>query len=153
MSTIECFVVMGNDYPAAVFISESAAEEYILYRKWDELTKRDYQKTHIHWRHYEFPLLAEWIPETLHVGSGKSFKNMTTEELRYEWFYWFRREDGKSGAAASAANELRRSIETELGLRDINVGQALLVPYRELVRDQRRRVSVGSKSSGANPDK
>lgn len=138
--SIKCWVVMGNDFPAAVLASEAAANEYILFRKWDDLVKPDYQKGMIHWRHYEFSLDTEYVPTTLQPGKGKKPGDMTTEELRHEWFYWFRKEDGKSGAAASASNEFRRDIETELRRRGVRTQDSLVDAYNRVVDAERRRL-------------
>jgi hypothetical protein len=45
------FVVMGNDYPAAVFSTIGMAETFCEYRR-----KVDINKSRIHWRVYEFTL-------------------------------------------------------------------------------------------------
>ena len=50
------YVVMGNDYPSAVFTSEVEAEAY-CYRKREE--RSDGTITRIYWRVYEFTMDAE----------------------------------------------------------------------------------------------
>jgi len=50
------YVVMGNDYPAAVYDSESKAAAYCK-EKNDENKKRKVDgRGHIYWRAYGFPL-------------------------------------------------------------------------------------------------
>jgi len=117
---INAWVVMGNDYPAGVFASERAADDFILFQRWLNLIKSDNQRQMIFWRHYEFTLDTEYLPPTLHPGKGKPFKEMMTDDLRQEWWYWYTKEVGKSGAAAGASSEFRRNIETELRVRGID---------------------------------
>ena len=119
--SIKCWVVMGNDYPAGVFASEASADEFIRFKKWWHLIQPDYQRSHIHWRHYEFTLETEYVPDTLQPGHGKKIKEMTSEELKREWWYWSSREFGRTGAAWSAANEFRRDVESELHIRHADV--------------------------------
>lgn len=144
---LKCWVVMGNDWPAAVFASGAAADEYILFRRWAELSANISQPAH--WKAHELPIRTEFVPETLQIGRGKKFRDMTTEELRYEWFYWCRQEDGKSGAAAGASAEFRRDIESELRRRDVKVHESLVVPYNSVVAAERRRLRL--QNSGATP--
>jgi hypothetical protein len=50
---MKVYVVMGNDYPDAVFKDERKADEYV------EMKKKyysDHSRRPIHWRHYEFEL-------------------------------------------------------------------------------------------------
>lgn len=56
--TQKVYVVMGNDFPAAVFDSGSAAEAYCLERKkQDETAAAGTRRlSRIYWRVYDFPL-------------------------------------------------------------------------------------------------
>lgn len=119
--SIKGWVVMGNDYPAGVFASERAADDFILFQRWWHSIKPDFGTHHVRWRHYEFTLDTEFLPETLKPGKGKPLTEMMSDDLRQEWWYWYSKEVGKSGAAAGAASEFRRNIETELLARGIDV--------------------------------
>jgi len=56
MERVTVYVVMGNDYPDAVFTSEQVAKAYVLKKK----AHRDLHRvTRIHWRYYEFTLNRE----------------------------------------------------------------------------------------------
>jgi len=136
--SIKAWVVMGNDYPAGVFASEAAADEFILFQKWWYQVQSDYQRAHIHWRHYEFTLETEYVPPTLQPGQGKKFEDMMSDDLRREWFYWYRREADNPRAAASAAGEFRRKVETELRARRIDTA-AMLDAYRSVAVDPAQR--------------
>ena len=50
--TMKVYVVMGNDYPDAVFKLEQDAEKFCS----DEKKERGEQKPGIYWRTYEFEL-------------------------------------------------------------------------------------------------
>ena len=54
----KCWVVMGNDYPAAVFSNEKAADAYAKRRA--EANKKYVENGGgmIYWRAYEFDLLS-----------------------------------------------------------------------------------------------
>src|SRR6478609_7485711 len=146
---IKCWVVMGNDYPAAVLASEASADEYILFRKWSDLVM-PYYSPKSHWRHYEMELDTEFVPVTLRPGQGKKLPDMTTEELRSEWFYWFRRES-KNGAAARCSADFRREVEKELRRRNIKVSESLVSHYIDLVGTQHGDLPVGSGSARGKP--
>lgn len=51
------YVVMCNDYPDAIFSTETAAEEYCAAKK-AGLALREHSKygPRVHWRYYEFEL-------------------------------------------------------------------------------------------------
>lgn len=59
---MKVWVVMGNDFPDAVFVSREAAEEYCAKERVDEADQRirngDKFGPRIHWRTYEFELQA-----------------------------------------------------------------------------------------------
>lgn len=119
--SIKGWVVMGNDYPAGVFASERAADDFILFQRWWHRVQPEYQWQMIHWRHYEFSLDTEYLPPTLQPGQGKPPQEMMGDDLKREWWYWYTKEVGRSGAAAGAASEFRRNVEAELRARNINV--------------------------------
>jgi hypothetical protein len=51
------FIVMGNDYPAAVFSTQAFADRYVDDRKRDEARRQaEGRCTPIHWSVYTFPL-------------------------------------------------------------------------------------------------
>jgi hypothetical protein len=50
------YVVMGNDYPAAVFDNESDAAAYCLRKKVEGEKRRADGNSVIYWRAYGFPL-------------------------------------------------------------------------------------------------
>ena len=54
------YVVMGNDYPAAVFANEQGAQQYCVEKVRAEAERQRYASaTRIHWRYYDFVLQAE----------------------------------------------------------------------------------------------
>lgn len=57
----DVFVVMGNDYPQAVFTTEARAEAYCVeMRKADALeSKQTGQRRMVYWRVYAFPLRGD----------------------------------------------------------------------------------------------
>lgn len=151
--SISVWVVMGNDYPAAVFASEPAAGEFILYKKWDGLCASDApHRITIHWRAYEFTLDQDIVPITLRPGQNKSPRSMTVEELRREWFYWYHREYGRQGAAASASSEFRHGVEGEFKRRSISIHENLVRHYHNLVSAERRSVLTLRKPPGNYQD-
>lgn len=60
--TTPVFVVMGNDFPSAVFSTEKLADDYCAKRR--EIERQDFHPTYsgeqyhtrVHWRVYEFPV-------------------------------------------------------------------------------------------------
>lgn len=55
------YIVMGNDYPAAVFSDKKIAEAYCYKKKKEEKPHESavWKGTQIYWRSYEFTLDAE----------------------------------------------------------------------------------------------
>lgn len=57
------YVVMGNDYPDAVFTTEAAAEAYCTERAAEDprpkLRSSAFPAPRVYWRYYDFPLLTE----------------------------------------------------------------------------------------------
>jgi hypothetical protein len=57
---MKVFVIMGNDYPVAVFKDETAAEMFCEKKKAErERLTRDGFEPRIYWRYYEFNLNEE----------------------------------------------------------------------------------------------
>lgn len=54
---MKVWVIMGNDYPDAVFDSENAAKSYVETKQAAErVGLRRYETPRIYWRNYEFEL-------------------------------------------------------------------------------------------------
>jgi hypothetical protein len=47
---------MGNDFPDAVFSTETLADAYVEKKKAEDNPSRDGFYRRIHWRHYEFDM-------------------------------------------------------------------------------------------------
>src|SRR5438309_1423043 len=57
MGRMKVFVIMGNDYPAAVFSTEAAASAYVEMKKHeDPHYGMKYTSPRIYWRFYEFEI-------------------------------------------------------------------------------------------------
>jgi hypothetical protein len=53
---MKVWVIMGNDFPDAVFDSEEAAQRYCTTKMNDPANMRKHGTPRIYWRYYEFKL-------------------------------------------------------------------------------------------------
>jgi hypothetical protein len=54
---MRAWVIMGNDYPDAVFLSAAEADAYVAAAKREQEAMRDDDcRKRIYWRHYEFEI-------------------------------------------------------------------------------------------------
>jgi hypothetical protein len=53
---MQVYVVMGNDFPDAVFSTQDAADDYVARRKLEDNPSGDGWFRRVHWRHYNFEL-------------------------------------------------------------------------------------------------
>lgn len=132
---IDCWVVMGNDYPAAVFSTEQGAADYILLKKWYYEVGPDGTRGHIHWRSYRFDLDVIYVPDTMKPEKIKSARLMTYEELLHEWFYWHHRT-----AKAQGSLDFKAQVNTELLRRNVDPVR-LVRGYDSVVAAEHRRLS------------